>query len=82
MNIVQLTAILESYGLKIDGMREGAGKFRDFYIGSGAIPQVLRNCQKDLRNGNIKSTIRWVDNPQHPEYRQPYLFVESFWVES
>ena len=47
MNKDQLTAFLAENGLALDGIREGAGKFRDLEIGTGA-SRIRRQTLSDI----------------------------------
>jgi hypothetical protein len=75
----QLEQLLDLLGLKVDGMHEGAGAFRDLEIGCGASSELLRGLSMILHALGHEAALTHVTNTEHPEYGTPYLSVKSFW---
>jgi len=76
--------ILAKYNLKIDGIRQGVAKFRDLEIGIGASHDVLNQVRSELIASGLSDNmmrITNVSNPEHPQFRKPYLEIVSFWWE-
>jgi hypothetical protein len=70
--------------LKVDYAREGAGKFRDLEIGTGADRALLEKVRQLVIAQHGCATfvnVRTVTNEGHPQYGQPYLSIEFFWNE-
>lgn len=74
--------VLSAHNAKIDGMREGAGKFRDLEIGIGLKPHALLLLKKDLES-NIPNyiTMDMVNVKGHADFGKNYLTIHSYWME-
>ena len=84
MTRAQLNAVCKDNSLEVNGMRYGAGKFIDLEIGSGADwgkLSILRNNLIDAGFPANMMDITRVTNPEHPQYRELYLELKSFWNE-
>jgi hypothetical protein len=84
MTRADVNALCAEHGVPIDGTRQGAGKFVDLIIGTGrklATLEALRNHLIALRGCENMTKIDRVTNPEHDQYGQIYLSVESFWNE-
>jgi hypothetical protein len=79
----QVRIILARHGLRIEHTREGAGKFRDLEIGTGAPYATLNAAKQDLEKAGIgvTCTVTHVTNNQHHQYGKPYLSIQSFWCD-
>ena len=78
MTVSELQAVLDKHGLKIDGWRGGAGKFRDLEIGVGAAAPLLAAIAAEL-GGNVSARVTSVSNADHADYGKRYVEVSSFW---
>lgn len=85
MTKARLEEVVKAHGLTVDMLREGAGKFRDVIIGTGAAWSLLHTVAQIVREESGMSTsfvkVTTVSNPEHEQYGKPYLSVESFWWE-
>lgn len=81
MRVFHLKQILDAHDMKIDDYRQGAGKFRDLYIGIGKPYETLRKVMRVLGDSGMKSNmiIGHTNNPQHKEAGKPMLEVLSYW---
>jgi hypothetical protein len=83
MTRAQLDSIVAAHGLTVDGSRGGSGKFADLEIGVGALPATLATLQCALVDAGIgcRTVLTTVDNREHPQYGDLFLWVRSFWNE-
>lgn len=79
MSKSDLETLLAKHALSIDGMRAGAGKFRDLEIGVGAPLATLAAFAQEVRAAGHTVTVTRVSNPEHADHGKAYAEVPSFW---
>lgn len=72
-----LTDLLVSHRLPIDNVRKTVGHFHQYEIGTGCDRKALHAAYDIIRPLHKDTLICAVENREHPQYGQLYLFLDS-----
>ena len=82
MDRAKLDAFLAARGYTVQGDHDGAGKFKDLYIGIGRAVVSLCRLRDELKAAGIPDVIvTQVTNPDHADHGKSMVEIRSYWNE-